>query len=97
MLFRSALLEGIAAGVVTLAFRRWRRPSVRAGGSLLTPVGQLGIKSVERVEPDRISDAEVRLAGYESRAVLLDELQRRTEGEVYRIELVRCFPTPALR
>lgn len=92
MLFRSALLEGIAAGVVTLAFRRWRRPSVRAGGSLLTPVGQLGIKSVERVEPDRISDAEARRAGYESRAVLLDELQRRTEGEVYRIELGPLLP-----
>jgi hypothetical protein len=49
MIFRQRFLEGIRDGSVTLAFRRWRRPSVRAGGMLLTAVGQLEIVSVDEV------------------------------------------------
>jgi hypothetical protein len=94
MLFRKKFLEGIRTGAVTLAFRRWRRPSVRAGGTLLTPVGQLSIKSVEPVALNRISAADAHRAGYESREVLLDELQHRPEGEIYRIELGPLRPDP---
>lgn len=96
MLFRKEFLEGIRTGAVTLAFRRWRRPSVRAGGTLLTPVGQLDIKSVEPVAIERISGADAQAAGYESREVLLDELRRRHEGEVYRIELGPLRPDPRI-
>lgn len=94
MLFRKSFLEGIRTGEITLAFRRWRRPSVRAGGSLLTPIGQLAIESVERVTSNRITAADARRAGYESRELLLKELQERTEGEVYRIELGPLRPDP---
>lgn len=87
MLFRRSFLEGIRTGAITVAFRRWRRPSVRAGGALLTPVGQLTIKSVQSVALNRISLADAQRAGYESREALVEELQRRTEGEIYRIEL----------
>jgi predicted nucleotidyltransferase len=99
MLFRSEFLEGIRNGDVTLAFRRWRRPSVQAGGTLLTPVGQLSIQSVDQVAPEQISLAEANRAGYKSREVLLDELRARTEGEVYRVELgpLRPDPRSALR
>ncbi|MEO1002518.1 MAG: hypothetical protein AAFX65_05330 [Cyanobacteria bacterium J06638_7] len=87
MLFRKEFLEGIRAGVVTLAFRRWRRPSVREGGTLLTPVGQLCIKSVDLVALNQISEHDAQRAGYKSRQVLLHELQGRSDGEIYRIEL----------
>ncbi len=99
MLVRKEFLEGIRTGAVTLAFRRWRRPSVRGGGTLLTPVGQLGITSVEQVDIDTISAAEARHAGYGSREELVEELQRRREGEVYRIGLgpLRADPRVALR
>jgi len=96
MLFRKEILEGIRTGAVTLAFRRWRRPSVRAGGTLLTPVGQLGIKSIEPVALNRISAADSQRAGYASRDVLLNELQRRTEGQIYRIELGPLRPDPRI-
>ena len=96
MLFRSATLEGIRTGAITLAFRRWRRPSVRAGGTLLTPVGQLSIESVDAVALDGISTADARRAGYESREMLLEELRLRTEGEVYRIELGPLRPDPRI-
>jgi hypothetical protein len=96
MLFRKASLDGIRTGAVTLAFRRWRRPSVRAGGTLLTAVGQLGIASVDPVAVDSISAADARRAGYESREALLAELRRRPEGEVYRIGLGALRPDPRM-
>ena len=99
MLFRQKFLDGIRDGTVTLAFRRWRRPSVRAGGTLLTPVGQLSIGSVDEVAMTRISEADARRAGYESRDELLAELRSRDEGTIYRIELgaLRADPRVALR
>lgn len=96
MLFRQPFLEGIRTGAVTLAFRRWRRPSVRSGGTLLTPVGQLHIKAIDPVALNQISAADVRRAGYGSRELLVDELQRRSEGEVYRIKLGPLRPDPRL-
>ena len=41
MLFKNDVLAGIAKGDVTLAFRRWQKPTVRAGGTLRTTVGVL--------------------------------------------------------
>lgn len=49
MLFKKAFLEKIRDGRVTLAFRRWRRPTVKSGGTLLTAVGELPIVSVTQV------------------------------------------------
>src|SRR5688572_9982353 len=99
MLFRQRFLDGIRDGSITLAFRRWRRPSVRTGGTLLTAVGQLGITSVARVAIDEISNAEARRAGYDSRETLLAELDQRTAGDVYRVELgpLHADPRIALR
>jgi hypothetical protein len=94
MLFRQTFLEGIRLGTITLAFRRWRRPSVRAGGTLLTPVGQLAIASVDEVAITGISEADARRAGYESRDELVTELRARDEGAIYRIELGPLRPDP---
>jgi hypothetical protein len=96
MIFRQRFLDGIRDGTVTLAFRRWRRPSVRSGGTLLTAVGQLEIVSVNEVAMVRISDAEAARAGYASRDEMLAELQSRDEGTVYRIELGALRPDPRL-
>jgi hypothetical protein len=99
MLFRQKFLDGIRDGTITLAFRRWRRPSVRSGGTLLTAAGQLSITSVDEVALMRISEADARRAGYTSREALLAELRARDEGKVYRIELgaLRVDPRVALR
>lgn len=99
MLFKQEFLKGIRDGRVTLAFRRWRRPSVKAGGTLLTAIGQLEIDSVSRVAVGQISERDARRAGYASRKALLTELGRHPGGELYRIELgaVRADPRIALR
>ncbi len=96
MLFRTELLRGIQSGAITLAFRRWHRPSVRSGGTQLTAVGELHVGAVEPVTVEAISEADARRAGYASRALLLAELNRRDGGDVYRIELGALRPDPRI-
>lgn len=99
MLFRHEFLAGIAAGRITVAFRRWDRPSVRAGGKLLTPIGQLAITSVEPVSLEAITATAAKRAGFESKSRLLAELARRPKSELYRVEfrLLGDDPRIALR
>lgn len=83
MLFKAPVLAAIVEGRVTLAFRRWRKPTVRAGGTLTTPVGVLAIDRVEVVAVDTVTDAEARAAGYASRTALLADLPG--DGPLHRI------------
>lgn len=94
MILKRRFLEGIANGTVTLAFRRWTRPTVRGGGSLLTPIGRLEIRSVSPTETGSITESDAARAGYASRDELLRELSRRSEGTCYRIELGSLGPDP---
>lgn len=87
MLIRRAILDRIVAGEVDLAFRRWRRPTVKAGGRLRTAVGELGIEAVDPVSEDEIDDTAARRAGYPDRAALLRDLAARPDGQTYRILL----------
>jgi len=99
MLIPRDTLNGIARGEITLAFRRWQRPTVKTGGTLLTRAGQLEIKSVDTVRADSITSAEARSAGFDSREELLAELDRRGDGEIYRIAFgsLNADPRIALR
>lgn len=94
MLFRQEFLDGIREGRITLAFRRWRRASVRAGGTLMLPIGQLHIGDVRTIAEDDISEQDAERAGYASRQALLEELNARREGTLYRIELGALGPDP---
>lgn len=84
MLFTAATLDGIATGRITLAFRRWRRPTVRAGGRLRTAVGELAIDALDVVDETALNDTAARRAGFASRAALLASLGER-DGQLYRI------------
>jgi len=97
MLFRLDELRRIADGELTLAFRRWKRPTVRAGGTLRTRAGVLAIESVEVVDERDITDADARRAGAEDREALLAGL--RKEGVLHRVEfrLAGADPRIALR
>jgi len=99
VIIRQAVLEGIRAGAITLAFRRWTRPTVKAGGTLLTAAGQLHIGAIRVVAAAAISAADATRAGYPSRQALIDDLNSRDTGEIYRIELgaLTADPRVALR
>ena len=94
MLLRGNTLARIASGEITLAFRRWRRPTVRSGGTLLTAAGQLEIQAVSVVPIDAITPDEASHAGYASYEALAADLDRRNGGEVYRIEFGALRPDP---
>ena len=84
-------LEGIASGKIKLAFRKWKKPTVKTGGRLRTHIGVLAIHSVDQISERDISDRDARLAGFESRADLLQDLKLR-DGLLYRIRISLAGP-----
>jgi hypothetical protein len=94
MLLPRRALDGIAAGEVTLAFRRFRRPTVRAGGSLRTRAGVLAIEAVDLVEAGEITDEDARRAGFRDREALLRRLPG--EGPVHRVTFHLAGPDPRI-
>lgn len=87
MLIRAEHLEGIRVGTIDLAFRRWKRPTVKSGGRLRTRIGELSIERVEPIGERSISARDAERAGFQTRAELLAELDRRPDGELYRVQL----------
>jgi hypothetical protein len=102
MLFRSVVLQGIAEGRVTLAFRRWRRAPPAEGSSLRSPVGVLRLERVTVVDEADITAADVRrtgMSGEELRASIVGEgallrIELRLEGDDPRIALRERLPEP---
>jgi hypothetical protein len=84
MLFRHDILQGIAEGRVTLAFRRWRRAAPADGSSLRSPVGVLCLDRVTVVDEGDITTEDVRRTGMSP-----EELRASTAGEgtLLRIEI----------
>lgn len=95
MLIKREVLDRIVAGEIDLVFRRWKRPTVAAGGTLRTSVGLLGIDAVDLAGVRSITVADAQRAGYETKAKLVRELDRR-EGEVYRIAVRFAGDDPRL-
>lgn len=56
MLFRRAILEAVARGDVTLAFRRRQRPTVKAGLGLRTAAGVVRIGAAEPIDEQDVGE-----------------------------------------
>ena len=84
MLFRRDILEGIADGRVTLAFRRWRRLPPAEGSSIRSSVGVLRLDRVTVIDEGDITPEDVGRTGMST-----DELRASIAGEgtLLRIEL----------
>lgn len=93
MLFRTKDLEAIFAGRCTLAFRRWKKPTVKAGGTIRTALGMVGIDSVEAIEPGAVTEEDARAAGYKDRAGVIAMFDAQ-QGTCYRIHLHPAGPDP---
>lgn len=94
MLFAQDLWAGLADGAVTLAFRRWRRPTVAAGGTLRSPVGVLAIDHVDVIDAADITDADAVRAGHASAREVIDALREGPGRDLYRIEFHYAGPDP---
>ena len=93
MLFRQEVLQGIAEGRVTLAFRRWRKAPPKDGSTLRSPVGVLSLVRVTVIEEGDISSDDVRRTG-----MSVQDLRASLSGEgtLLRIELRRIGDDPRL-
>jgi hypothetical protein len=96
VLLRKDTLERIAAGEVTVAFRWWTKPTVKAGGTLQTAVGQLAISSVEPVPVSAVTREDALRAGFPTKAALLRAFPRRRGSRLYRVEFSLAGPDPRI-
>ena len=88
MLIKLAVLEAIKRGEIDLQFRRWTRPSVKAGGTLKTKVGLLRIGRIDEMRPEEVSESEARRAGFGDVAEFRRWLGTMKEGPLFhRIEI----------
>ncbi|HKC27479.1 MAG TPA: ASCH domain-containing protein [Jatrophihabitans sp.] len=90
MEFSRELREDVLSGGVTVTFRLWRRPQVKAGGRYRVGFGQIEVDSIELVPFASIDTADLRRSGETD----LDALRRRAahagpindDTLLYRIE-----------
>jgi hypothetical protein len=66
VLLRLDHLDQIVAGDISVVYRLWRKPTVKAGGRLRTPRGELAIDAVDEIDPATISDGDALRAGFAS-------------------------------
>lgn len=97
MLLRRDVLERIVAGEVDTAFRRQRRPTVVAGGTLRTRSGMLDIVAVDEIDPADITPTDARRAGFATVDDLVASLVDKPDAAVYRIRLRPGGPDPRER
>jgi hypothetical protein len=88
MLLKMSDLEKIRAGDIDLVFRRWTRPTVKAGGTLKTRIGLLAIGRIDEMDPNDVGEAEARRAGFADTAGFRRWLDTMKQGPLFhRIEI----------
>lgn len=94
LLFQKRFHEGLVSGAVTLTFRRWDKPHVRAGGRYRChPIGVLEVDRVDRVQVRAITEDDAKRSGFASRKELVAYLATAREQKltaasaVFRVEL----------
>jgi hypothetical protein len=85
VLFAKQFWEPIASGVVTVTYRRWKRPQAVAGHRYRTAAGILEVTAVDEVLPSELSDADARLAGYPDAERLLADLRGDPDLPITRV------------
>lgn len=73
MEFSPELRADVLTGRITVSFRLWRRPKVKAGGRYRVEAGQIEVDSVELVPFSSIGPADLRRSGEAD----LEALRRR--------------------
>jgi hypothetical protein len=95
MLIKQDVLEAIKAGEITLQFRRWTRPSVKAGGTLKTKIGLLGIGRIDEMRPEDVTLKDAKAAGFTDIADFNRWLGTMKEGPLFQRIEVRYIGEPS--
>lgn len=94
VLLDARTLRGLADGTVSHTYRRWSVVRVRPGSTMRTRVGVVEVTAVDPVGPEGVDDDAARGAGFRSGAAARAWIERRGEGELYRVGLRLAGPDP---
>ncbi|SEW51423.1 ASCH domain-containing protein [Chitinophaga arvensicola] len=87
MLFKQDHLEGIVAGKVSLAFRKWKQPAVKEGSLINTSVGVIEITEIIPWHVQQLSEEAAIAAGYKNLSALQQVLSKISAGTLYKIRV----------
>ncbi len=92
LLFKKAFWPGLVSGEITLTFRRWAKPHVKAGGRYRChPIGVLQVDEVTAVGVRDLTEDDARRAGFDSREALVGYLNElgamEEESPIFRVAL----------
>ena len=94
LLFQKRFHAGLVSGAVRLTFRQWNKPLVKPGGRYrVHPIGVVEVDAVAQVTLGSIGDDDAKLAGFESRAEMLEfmapvaKTKLTAATQVFRVEL----------
>jgi hypothetical protein len=107
MLISKPVAEGVRAGTVTQAFRRWDAPRVKVGGTQLTSAGLVRFDGCTEVtDLDQLTEEDAERAGVKDLATLRKALQPRDRkpsprggkggDRIYRVALSWAGEDPRL-
>jgi hypothetical protein len=94
VLLDAKTLRGLADGTVDHTYRRWAVVRVHVGSAVRTRVGVVEVTSLDRVEPDGISADDATGAGFGSADAARVWIERRGDGDLYRVGLRIAGPDP---
>ena len=94
VLFPERLHEPIRSGRVTVAFRRWKRPTVSEGGTLQTPGGLLHVDELTAIDETDIVARDAVAAGCRDVDEVIDALHEAEGRTLYRIRFHRIGDDP---
>jgi hypothetical protein len=92
LLFKKPFHAGLQSGAITLTFRRWQKPHVRAGGRYRChPIGVLEVDDVRVVPVAAITEDDALSAGFDTREALVAYLSELgpldPDTQVHRVAL----------
>ncbi|SJN47203.1 Mlr6918 protein [Microbacterium esteraromaticum] len=87
MILTERIAHAVAAGKVTVAYRRWKQPRVKPGTEFRTVAGLVRVETIKPVAPAGLSDADARQAGYATLDDLTATFRSRDHDPVFRIGL----------
>lgn len=94
MILRREIADGVAAGTVTCAFRRWQEARVRPGDRFMSVAGVIVVDEVTVVDPGSITREHADAAGYPDVEAVLASLRGDASDPVYRVALSWGGPDP---
>ena len=87
MLFKQKHLEGIKAGTVTLAFRKWKSTQLKRGSLLKTDVGIVEITDIAIINEPHINEIDAQKAGFINLESLMKSIYSAEIGKIYKIHV----------